>query len=33
MNKQCILKRDVIALIFTADVSNETIMIDSIAHC
>ena len=33
MNKQCVLKRGVIALIFTTDVNNETIMIDFITHC
>ena len=33
MNKQCILKRDIIVLIFITDVNNETIMIDFITHC
>ena len=33
MNKQCVLERSVVALVFITDVNNETIMIDFIAHC
>ena len=32
MNKQCVLKRDIIALIFITNVNNETIMINIIAY-
>ena len=33
MNKQCVLERGVIALVFIIDANNETIMVDSITHC
>ena len=33
MNKQCVLKRGVIALIFIADVNSGTIMVDPIIRC